>query len=121
MKIFKTKEQREKERAEKQLARDKATTRKPELVAADYGRLAADAGDKQYQVDVFKAELREINKQLHVLSHEYKNSIRVHGEPKAEEPKPAPVAVKPTDEQKQAAIAMLNSPQEAPSEAQPVQ
>lgn len=115
MKIFKTKLQRDEEKAKKNLERERAKFRKPEVVGADYGKLAAEAGDKQYQIDVFKAELREINKRLHVLSHEYQNSTRVHGEPKDPEATNQ-LKTSPTDEQKQAAIAMLNSTPEAPSE-----
>ena len=85
MQIFKSKKERLAEATRKKLEKERENHRKPEDVGAEYGKLAAEAGDKQYRIDVDKMELREINKRMHLLNREYEASVRIHGQPKLPE------------------------------------
>jgi hypothetical protein len=107
MKIFKTKKQREEEKAQKQLEIDRATVRKPDDIGREYNALCAEAGDKQYRKKVIETELEQINQRLYSLNQEFSRSTQVHPQtpklpaaPTTATPAPveAPAPIRPVEE-----------------------
>ncbi len=114
MKIFKSKKEREELKAQAELQKLKAKTRTPEDVGKDYGQLAAELGDKSYQVKVLQIEIEELHKKLFALNQEFKTAQIVH----APQTTAQPPAIKPLD---QAPAAALEAIAQIPAEPEPVQ
>lgn len=77
----KRKEAKEAEKAAKKLALEQSQVRKPEQVQQEYLKLCGMAGDKQYRIEVIKAELIQINEAIYKLNKEFDTSKNVHGLP----------------------------------------
>jgi hypothetical protein len=112
MKNIFDKKAREAAKAQAKIDAEKAKTRKPEEVSAQYNRLCAELGDKAYRVKVLESEIEQINQTLYGLNQEFHKATAVH----------APQTPKPTEAQQTAAKAMVEqaSRGEAQSEAQPI-
>ena len=60
----------------------KAQTRPPDQVKRLFDAFLLEAGDRQYKIEILKAELREINQKLFTLGKEYQRGLEIYPEPK---------------------------------------
>lgn len=90
MKIFKTKKEREEEKAKLQIDKLKKTCRPVDDVGMDYTRKAAELGDRTYQVKVLQNEIEKLHQELFKLNQEFEKSKIVYADVKPEPPVEAP-------------------------------
>ncbi len=68
---WKRKAEREAAKQAKEFEKQKAKSRTPEEIQGEYVKLCGLAGDKQYRIKAFEAELIQINERLYNLNQEF--------------------------------------------------